>query len=104
MHERLIHKRDKIIRCLAACVSPGRLADMFRGAGLINDEIRDEAFIPTAAKPDKIRPMIDAIIVKTELNAAKHYKKFIDVLEEIGDLKDLIEFIDSPVEQVTNNL
>ena len=92
------HKQDEIIRYLAACVSPGRLADMFRGAGLINEETRDKASIPTATNPDKIRPMIDTIIVKIELNAAKYYKKFIDVLKEIGDLEDVIELIESPVE------
>ena len=95
----MTHKRDTIIHHLATCVSPGRLADRFRGAGLINDETREKAFISATTEADKIRPMIDVIIVKTKLNAAKCYKKFIDVLKEIGDLEDLIEFIESPVEQ-----
>ena len=85
-------------------MNPARLADMFRTAGLIHDEIRDKAFVPAAIQADKIRPMIDVIIVKTELNSAKYYKKFIDVLKEIGGLEDIIEFIESSVEQVTNNL
>ena len=98
-HEKLTHKRDEIVRYLAACVSPGRLADKFLAAGLINDEIRDNAFVAGVTNPEKIRPMIDLIIVKTELNAAKYYKKFINVLKEIGALEDITEITQIPVEQ-----
>ena len=95
-HDQLAHKRDKIIRYLAACVSPESLADKFLVAGLISVAIWNKAFVSGATNLEKIRPMIDVIIVKTELNAAKYYKTFIDVLKEFGDLEDVIEFIESP--------
>ena len=78
-------------------MSPARLADELLAAGLINGEVWDKAFVAGVTNSEKIRPMIDVIIVKMELNASKYYKKFIDILKQIGGaLEDVVEFIQSP--------
>ena len=78
-------------------MSPERLADKLVAAGLITDDTRNKALVPAATIQDRIRPMIDVIIIMTELNSAK-YDKFIEVLKEFRALEDVIKFIESPVD------
>ena len=91
-HERVAQKRDKIINFLAANVSPGSLADKLREKHLINDEIRHKALVKGIPTPENIRPMVDAVITRIELNVA-NYDKFISVLKQFESLDDLIHFI-----------
>ena len=92
-HKRVVQKCDTIITFLATNVSPGGLADKLRGAGLINDEIRQLALVTGVPTTQNIRPMIDAVISRIELNEA-NYDKFISILKECGSLDDLIQFIE----------
>ena len=85
-----------IVRFLAANVSPGGLADKLLVAGLINDDIREKARVTGLPVSETVRPMIDAVITRIELNAAK-YDLFISVLRQLGSLEDLIQFIESSV-------
>ena len=95
--ERVSLKRDEIVHFLSTNVNPERLADKFRVAGLINDDIRWKALVTTIAIPERIRPMIDAIITRIELNVA-NYDTFISVLREFKSLEDFIQFIERPVQ------
>ena len=85
--------RYKIVRFLAANVSPGALADKLLVAGLISDDVREKALVTGLPVSETVRPMIDAVITRIELNAAK-YDLFISVLRQFGSLEDLIEYIE----------
>ena len=86
-------KGDKIIHFLSANVSPDRLADTLFAAGLINDDIKAKALVTSITIPERIRPLVDAVVTRIELNAA-NYEKFITVLRQFK-LEDLITFIES---------
>ena len=73
-------------------MSAGSLADKLVVAHLINDEIRHKALVKGVPTPENIRPMIDAVITRIELNVA-NYDKFISVLKQFESLDDLIHFI-----------
>ena len=88
----MYRKRATIVRFLSVNVSPESLANKLRSVGLISDDIWRQAIMPFASTPQRIRPLIDAIISRIELNE-KNYDKFISVLEEFGSLEDLIQYI-----------
>ena len=87
-------KRDQIISFLATNVSAGELADRLIVAGLIDDGIRHQALVRGVPTPENIRPMIDAVITRIELNVA-NYDKFISVLKQFRSLNDLIQLIEN---------
>ena len=91
-------RRDKIVSFLTATVSPAGLADKLWVAGLINDDIRNKALVAAVTAPERIRPMIDAVVTKIKINAA-NFDTFISVLRHIGGLDDLIHLIESPLPQ-----
>ena len=96
VYDQVALNRDTIVRFLAADVSPGALADQLLVAGLINDDIREKARVTGLPVSERIRPMIEAVIIRIELNAAK-YDLFISVLRQFESLEDLIEFIERSV-------
>ena len=85
----------EIIRFLATNVSPGALADKLLVVGLISDGVREKALVTGLPVSETIRPMIDAVITRIELNAAK-YDLFISVLRQFGSLEDLVQYIEMP--------
>ena len=92
MYERVALNRVRIVRFLGANVSPGALADKLLVAGLISDDVREKALVTGLPVSETVRPMIDAVITRIELNAAK-YDLFISVLRQFGSLEDLIELL-----------
>ena len=95
VYTRVSLKRDKIIRFLAADVSPGELADKLLVVGLIGENVRDKALVTSIPVYDTIRPMIDAVLSRIELNG-EIYDKFIGVLRQFQSFDDLIQFIERP--------
>ena len=95
-YDRVALNRDKIVRFLAADVSAGELADRLLVAGLISENVREKALVTGIAVSETIRPMIDAVVNRIELNEA-NYEKFICVLRQFGSLEDLIQFIEESV-------
>ena len=93
VYERVALNRDKIVRFLSADVSAGELADKLLVAGLISEHVREKALVTGLPVSETIRPMIDAVVTRIELNAAK-YDLFISVLRQFGSLEDLIQFIE----------
>ena len=96
VYDRVALNRDKIVRFLAADVCAGELADKLLVAGLISENVREKALVTGVAVSETIRPMIDAVINRIELNEAK-YEKFVCVLRQFGSLEDLIQFIEASV-------
>ena len=94
VHERVALNRDRIVHFLAANVSPGRLADKLLVAGLVTEGVRERALIVGLPVSERIRPMIDAVITRIELNHAK-YDLFISVLRQFGSLEDFIQHIET---------
>ena len=94
VYDRVALNRDRIVRFLAANVSPGGLADKLLVAGLISDDVRETALVAGLSVSERIRPMIDAVITRIELNHAK-YDLFISVLRQFGSLEDLIQYIET---------
>ena len=88
-------KRDGIIRFLAANVSPGAFADKLQVADLITEHVREKALVTSVPGSDTIRPMIDAVLSRIELNE-EIYDKFIGVLRQFQSFDDLIQFIERP--------
>ena len=86
-------KRDLIISTLSPTVSAERLVDKLEGKELIGDDVRSKARGEREDK-NKIRTIMEAVLVKIELNSA-NYDKFIETLREFGDQEDLIECIES---------
>ena len=93
-HERVALNRDRIVRFLAANASPGGLADKLLVAGLISEGVRERALVAGLPASERIRPMIDAVITRIELNHAK-YDLFISVLRQFGSLEDLVQYIET---------
>ena len=94
-HERVAFRCGEIIRFLAANVCPGGLADKLLTVGLISESVREKALVTGLPVSERIRPMIDAVITRIELNAAK-YDLFISVLKHFGYLEDLVLYIEMP--------
>ena len=94
VYERVALNRDRIVRFLAANVSPGGLADKLLVAGLISEGVRETALVAGLPVSERIRPMIDAVITRIELNHAK-YDLFISVLRQFGSLEDLVQYIET---------
>ena len=92
-YKKVAAKYDLIIRTLSKTVSAETLAGKFYAKLLIGDDICSKARVAGVAE-DKIRPVIDAVLSKIELNPAV-YDKFIQILKEFQDLEDLIECIES---------
>ena len=92
-YNRVALNRNKIVRFLAANVSAGELADELLVAGLISDDVRQKAQVAALSVSERIRPMIDAVITRIELNAAK-YDLFISVLKQFRSLEDLVQYIE----------
>ena len=91
-------RQDIIIRFLATNVNPAGLADKLWISGLINEDIRDKALVVAVPVTDRIRPMIDAVITKIEVNV-ENFHTFIVVLRKMGGLDDLIHLIESPLKE-----
>ena len=91
MYGRVALNRGRIVRFLAANVSPGALADKLLVAGLISDDVREKALVTGLPVSETVRPMIDSVITRIELNAAK-YDLFISVLRQFGSLEDLLSY------------
>ena len=96
-YERVARNRAKIVSFLAADVSPGGLADKLLVARLISAHVREKALVTGVAASDTIRPMVDAVINRIELNEA-NYGKFISVLREFESFEDLIQLIERPLQ------
>ena len=90
-YKKVAAKYDLIITTLSKTVSAETLADKLHVKRLIGDDIRSKAQVAGVGE-DKIRPVIDAVLSKIELNSA-NYDEFIGTLREFGDLEDLIECI-----------
>ena len=87
----MVDNREKIVDFLSENTDPEGLAASLEGKGLINKAIKDIARVQTHTKPQRIRPMIDAVISKIELN--ENFDKFVEVLKTEGGLDELIELI-----------
>ena len=88
----MVDNREKIVEFLSKNTDPEGLAASLEGKGLINEDIKDIAHVQALTKPQRIWPMIDAVISKIELNVQSFYK-FIEVLKTVGGLEELIELI-----------
>ena len=88
------HKCEDIIHFLANNVDPEGLAGRLLVQNLISEDIRDQSFVASLTKPEKIRRMMYAVIARIELNPT-NYVKFIGVLKQDGSLGDLIQFIET---------
>ena len=84
--------REKIIEFLSANVSPEGFATELEIIGLINMDVREKAELTTYTKRERIRPVINAVITKLELNE-ENADKFKSVLKKLRVLADLRHMI-----------
>ena len=84
----MAEEREKIIKFLSVNVNPVELATELEIIGLINSHVRGQAELTTVPVPDRIRPVINAVISKLELNE-ENADKFKRVLKTLGVLEDL---------------
>ena len=93
VYDRVTLNRDRILHFLAININPGTLADKLLVAGLINDDVREKALVTGLPVSETIRPMIDAVITRIDLNPVK-YDLFISVLKQLG-AEDLVQYIEN---------
>ena len=94
-YQKILTRYDAIIHQLASARCSGVLADKLRSKKLITGEIYEEAlnFAPGVVESTRIRPMINAVLAKVELNADNYYI-FIGVLQEIDGIEDTVQYVE----------
>ena len=85
-------KREEIIEFLSVNVSPERLAIELEIIGLINKDVREKAEVTTVPKSERIRPVINAVLSKLDLDE-ENVAKFKCVLKKLDVLEDLSKLI-----------
>ena len=93
-YQKILTRYDTIIDQLASARCSGHLADKLRGKELITGQIYEEALNvgPGVVESTRIRPMINAVLAKVELNT-KNYYTFVGVLREIEGAADIVQYI-----------
>ena len=92
-YKKLSTRYDQIIEKLADEIRAEDLAIKLRRAKMITRGKQEEASVQAVANSLRIRPQIDAVLAKTELNA-ENYHTFIGILTDMEGLEEVIAFID----------
>ena len=93
--EKLQHRRDNIIHALASQMCSKELAVKLYGDKLISADTYKRAtiFAPNVVETDRFKMMLDAVLVKVELNSTM-YDNFIGILKKMEGFEDVVAFID----------
>ena len=94
-YQKILTRYDAIVHQLASARCSGDLADKLRSKELITGAIYEEAlnFGPGVVESTRIRPMINAVLAKVELNA-DNYGIFIGILQEIDGIEDTVQYVE----------
>ena len=93
---------DTVIENLAGSRMAEDLAQKMFAKGFISRGIRDKATIyaPDVTEEDRIRKIIDAVLLKVEEDS-DNYSKFLRILKEFPDLDDVVEYIENTCVEYT---
>ena len=92
-YKRFFAQFDQLIEKLADANVVESLADKLENTQLITHECWEEACLKTITNTKRIRPVINAVKSKVEMDTANYYK-FISILKEIPGLQCIIELLE----------
>ena len=92
-YKRFFAQFDELIEKLADADVAKSLADKLRKKEVITHYCWEKACLPNVPNTDRIRPLINAVLSKVEMNTA-NYGKFIAILIEIDGLQSIIELLE----------
>ena len=95
-YSKLFYRRPTIIKALAAERCTVDLAGRLQVRGLISDNVYSQATNYSLVNSERLRIILEAVESKVDLNP-HCYDEFIDVLQEIGALEDLVSIIEGKV-------
>ena len=95
-YNKLFYRRPTIIKALAAERCTVDLAGRLQIRGLISDDVYSQATNYALVDSERLRIILEAVLAKVDLNPQR-YDEFIDVLQEIGALEDLVSIIEGKV-------
>ena len=92
-YKRFHAKFDQLIEKLADADVAESLADKLRKEELITHYCWEKACLQSVPNTDRIRPLINAVMSRVEMDTA-NYGKFISILKEISGLQSIIDLLE----------
>ena len=93
-YKKIQENYDKLSSTLAHHVPPGDLANKLFAAHLIGEELKQESNREIVGQTTRINNLLAAVHNQIELNH-KTFHKFINILEEYDQLKELLKLLKS---------